>query len=361
MIRGVNRPDTLPDTETPPAAVLAAYGIDAASLRRAASGLINRTWHGLDQAGRRVVLQRLNAIFPAAVNEDIDALTRHLASRGLPTPRVVATRTGALWVEHDGALWRVLTEVRGTTYDSLATPDAAREAGRVLARFHRAVADYDRPFASARLGVHDTAAHLARLEAALVEHAHHRDFTRIAALAERVLAEARRLPALPAAPDRVVHGDPKISNILFDDDGRAVCLIDLDTLSRMPVALELGDAMRSWCNPQEEDSRGSRFSLPYFSAAVEGYAEGAAGWLTEPEWAAIPAATLTITLELAARFCIDALAERYFRWDAARYPSASAHNQARSAGQLALAESIRGQFDTLEHTVETLWTRALAR
>ena len=41
-------------------------------------------------------------------------------------------------------------------------------------------------------------------------------------------------------------------------------------------------------------------------------------------------ATLTITVELAARFCADALRERYFRWDERRYASASAHNQART-------------------------------
>ena len=322
----VNEPGEL--TDTPPAAVLKAYSIDPKTLRRATSGLINHTWHAVDTAARRVVVQQVNAIFPAEVNADIDALTRHIEARGLLTPRVVPTRDGALWCEHAGRVWRALTEVPGTTYDALVTPDRAREAGHVLARFHRAVAEYDRPFANARLGVHDTAAHLARLEAALDEHVHHRDHRRITALAERVFAEARRLPPLPATTDRVVHGDPKISNILFDDAGRALCLIDLDTLARMPIALELGDAMRSWCNPQEEDSSGSNFSVPYFAAAVEGYASGTGDWLSEYERFAIPAATLTITVELAARFCIDALAERYFRWAPRRYSSASAHNSA---------------------------------
>ena len=94
-----------------------------------------------------------------------------------------------------------------------------------------------------------------------------------------------------------------------------MCLIDLDTLARMPVALELGDALRSWCNPATEDAADARFVRPFFAAAVDGYAAAAPGFLAHDEWGAIPRGTLTITVELAARFCADALRERYFRWD----------------------------------------------
>ena len=118
------------------------------------------------------------------------------------------------------------------------------------------------------------------------------------------------------------------------DDDRALCLIDLDTLAHMPVALELGDALRSWCNPATEDAASARFVRPLFDAAIVGYAEAAQGFLTPAEWSAIPRGALTITVELAARFCADALRESYFGWNRARYESASAHNQARTRGQL---------------------------
>ena len=89
----------------------------------------------------------------------------------------------------------------------------------------------------------------------------HGEHAAVRELADRVFALAERLPVLPAAADRVVHGDPKISNIVFArDTNRAVCLIDLDTLTRMPVALELGDALRSWCNPVSEDAATAAFS-----------------------------------------------------------------------------------------------------
>jgi Ser/Thr protein kinase RdoA (MazF antagonist) len=332
----------------PAAAVLEAFGLAAEPLTRATSGLINPTWYVRSTDGVRLVLQRVNPIFSAAVNEDIAAVTEHLAAKGVVTPRLVAARSGALWVEHGGAVWRVLTFIDGENRDAVESPAMARAAGAVLAEFHRAVGDLAHTFRNARLGVHDTARHLQALRAALDEHREHREIAAVRPLAERVLELAERLPALPAAPDRIVHGDPKISNVMFAHGGeRALCLIDLDTLARMPVALELGDALRSWCNPATEDAANARFDSALFDAAVSGYARAADGFLTRAEWSAIPAATLTITVELAARFCTDALRERYFRWNASRYPSASAHNQSRTRGQLQVADRIAAQLDTL--------------
>ena len=336
------------DVVTPPPEVLDAFELASVPLERATSGLINPTWYVRARSGAELVLQQLNPIFPAEVNLDIEAVTRHLAAKGLLTPTLVASRFGKLWFEHDGVVWRLLTRITGITRDALESPAQAREAGRVLAEFHRAVADLEHEFGTRRLGVHDTARHLRTLRDTLRECRAHRDFEAVRPLGERVLAVAAELPPLPATFDRIVHGDPKISNVMFDALGRsALCLIDLDTLARMPVALELGDALRSWCNPATEDAADARFVRPFYAAAVEGYAAAARGLLAREEWAAIADGTLTITVELAARFCADALRERYFRWDARRYASASAHNQARTSAQLKIAETLQAELPAL--------------
>jgi len=334
-------------SQTPDATVLDAFEL-AGPLERATSGLINPTWFVSARDGRALVLQRVNPIFPPEVNVDIEAVTRHLFAKGIATPTLVPSRFGRLWLEHDGAVWRVLTRIDGVTRDALESPAQAREAGRVLAEFHRAVSDLEHEFRSRRLGVHDTARHLRNLREALDEHRGHRDFAAVRPLAEQVLALAAELPALPPMPDRIVHGDPKISNVMFAaHTDRALCLIDLDTLARMPIALELGDALRSWCNPATEDAPEARFVRGFYAAAIEGYASGARGLLLPEEWGAIADGTLTITVELAARFCADALRERYFRWDEGRYASSSAHNQARTRAQLKIAAALRTELPAL--------------
>jgi Ser/Thr protein kinase RdoA (MazF antagonist) len=341
-----------------PAPVLAAYGAAGAPARSLGAGLINQTLLVERPGGGRFVLQRLHPLFGPEVNEDIDAVTRHLEGARLLTPRLLRTLDGALWVEHAGAIWRALTFVDGISLERIAAADQAREAGAMLARFHRALASFHSELRNRRPFAHDTPRHLAHLRDVLVTHRAHPRAGAIEPLARRILAAGARLPGLPALPQRLVHGDPKLANILFSTDGqRALCLVDLDTLARMPLPLELGDAFRSWCNPRGEDSARASFSLDVFAAAVGGYAGGGAGLLTAEERASLVAGTLRIYVELAARFCADALEESYFGWNPAAYPTRSAHNQARAESQITAAESLVAQFTDAEAVVREAFAR----
>ena len=148
-----------------------------------------------------------------------------------------------------------------------------------------------------------------------------------------------------------MHGDPKISNLLFAADGGGICLVDLDTLARGPLVPELGDAFRSWCNPGPEDAPEAAFSLPFFAAALAGYATHARAFITAPERSAIVEGTLAIYLELAARFAADALNEAYFGWSPERFASRGDHNLARARNQLAAARDLAGQRTAAEAVV----------
>ncbi len=344
----------MPDTDLPPLQMLRAWSLSDVRVSPLGSGLINRTWR-VEAGASRFVMQQLNPVFPPIVNEDIRVVTAHLRAKGLIAPELLAAEDGSYWQEYEGRIYRLMTWVAGTSHERISTAAQAREAGALLARFHRTLADLQYEFRNTRPGVHDTPRHLATLRRALTEHRAHPHYAAVCPLADEILALAAVLEPLPELPDRLVHGDPKINNILFDPlSDQALCLIDLDTLGRMPLPLELGDAFRSWCNPRGEDDQRSAFSLEFFRAAVEGYASAAAGWITPVECSSIVPATLTIYMELAARFCADALNESYFGWDASRYPSRSVHNQLRAASQMAAARSLldmRGAADEVVRRV----------
>jgi Ser/Thr protein kinase RdoA (MazF antagonist) len=330
----------MPTPSAPPITVLSAFALDPAGVTPIDMGNINRTYI-VGRGVERFILQWLNPIFGPEVHRDIEAVTAHLAAKGMLTPRLVRANGGALWVnDDDGGVWRLMTFIDGDIRSSGATPELCRAGGALLGRFHRAVADLKHAFSNTRPGVHDTARHLQHLEDVLQSHRLHAACRDVGPIGHDILAAAALTPPLGELPARIVHGDPKLNNIVFSSAGEALCLIDLDTLSRMTIPVELGDAFRSWCNRTGEDVVDATFDLTLFAAGITGYAGETAGFLTPAEVDAIPTAVETIALELAARFAADALEERYFGWSRSRFPSASAHHLHRAKGQLALGLSI---------------------
>jgi hypothetical protein len=214
----------------------------------------------------------------------------------------------------------------------------AEQGGRLVGRFHRALADLSYDYRFTRLGVHDTAAHLGKLA------------ERVAAgtdveavdLGRQILDAARALPPMPVTPRRHVHGDLKISNLIFRPQPLVgVCLVDLDTVGRGTMAFELGDAMRSWCNPQGEDVTSVRFDLAIFVAAIRGFRAEADHTVSADERESIVVGLETVCIELAARFAVDVFDDSYFGWDPERFPTRRAHNLVRARGQLALGLDVR--------------------
>jgi len=307
---------------------------DDAAFQPLTGGLINETWY-FEGPSVQGVLQRLHPIFGAELHHDIHAVTEHLRSRGMATPQLLHTRDGGLWADLDDGIWRAQTYVAGRTLHRADTPEQVEAAGALLGRFHRALADLDHEFRFARAAVHDTDHHLDRLTRVAAQQGDEHPRTR--RLAGRIFEAASDLRELPETPERVLHGDPKLNNVRFDDQGRVgLCLIDLDTLRRGPLAHDLGDAWRSWCNRAGEDDQAARFDLTFLEAAARGYA-GEAGEMVAPaEVSSLLIGLERISLELAARFCTDAFEDSYFGWDPARYRSRRHHNRVRADGQLDL-------------------------
>lgn len=306
-------------------------------------GLINSTY-AVRAASGEFVLQRVHTIFAPGIHDNIAAVTEHLRRRGELSPRLLPTAGGERWADlGEAGIWRAMTRVPGTSFDAVASPEQARSAGALVARFHTALADVDHPFVVRRT-LHDTPAHLRTLALALVEHPGHRLFAEVEPLARAVLAGAEALPELAPAPLRVGHGDLKFNNILFDATGpeghvQARCLIDLDSVAPMPLHHELGDAWRSWCNPAGEEQGAPSFDAAIFAAGLDGYLEALGFELEAVERRNLVHGVEWIALELTARFAADALNERYFGWDPRRFPGAGEHHLHRAKGQWALHEA----------------------
>lgn len=158
----------------------------------------------------------------------------------------------------------------------------------------------------------------------------------VAAIAGDVLA------ALPGiiitdAPKQLIHGDLKVSNIVFDDASHAVGIIDFDTILLHQRTVDVGDALRSWCNRTAEDDAAATFDMTFCDAALAGYADG---FGSTDDRALLLRGAKQITLELAARFLTDVVRDNYFGYDATRYSSRRDANIARAIGQHHLATTI---------------------
>ena len=119
-------------------------------------------------------------------------------------------------------------------------------------------------------------------------------------------------------PLRVTHNDTKLNNIMIDDEtGKAICVIDLDTVMPGLSVNDFGDSIRFGASTAAEDEQDlSKVScdLNLFEIYAKGFIEGCAGALTEEELAMLPMGAMTMTFECGMRFLTDHLSgDTYFK------------------------------------------------
>lgn len=85
---------------------------------------------------------------------------------------------------------------------------------------------------------------------------------------------------------RVTHHDTKISNVLFDDHDKGICVIDLDTAMPGYFISDVGDMMRTYLSAvSEEEKDFSKIVIreEYFIAIYDGYMSEMRGELSAEE------------------------------------------------------------------------------
>ena len=302
------------------------------------NGHINSTFLvTVEGAEERYILQRINSyVFtrPKEVMENILRVTEYLQDRireegGDPdreTIRLIPSVSGEPWAEDaEGQVWRVMLCVPDTVSPELPDdPAILEECGRAFGTFshrlkhfpaavlHETIhAFHDTPFRFRQLEDAAAADAAGRLKEAVEE----MEFARSREADTRILTD---LLAAGKLPLRVTHNDTKVNNVLLDrKTGKAVCVVDLDTVMPGLLAYDFGGAIRTVaCSVEEDepDAGKARLVLSRFEAFARGFLPEMRGDLSEEELLSLETGARLMTLECGMRFLADHLnGDRYFR------------------------------------------------
>ncbi len=334
------------------------------AVREFGNGNINRTFRvTLDNDSvERFILQRINTqVFsrPDLVMRNMRIATAHIQERldrsplgpgrRWEVPAVLVTRDGSdHWTDNDGSFWRAMSFINARSFDAIRDRDHAREVGFALGMFHTLLSDLptERLFDTLE-GFHVTPCYLRHYDEVLATCG--TEGSPDVKYCRRFVGERRALaPVLENARDegrlilRVIHGDPKVNNIMMDTaSGQAISIVDLDTIKPGLVHYDIGDCLRSGSNLLGEETEAwekVRFDADCFRAILEGYLHTARKFLTGDDFSYLYEAIRLIAFELGLRFFTDHLeGDVYFR------VKGPGHNLARALVQFRLTRSIEEQ------------------
>ena len=238
----------------------------------------------------------------------------------------------------------IRTQVQGTLDSGNFVEGKQVKRGDVLAKIDPRVYEAQVDQAEAALA-RDAAGRCGRVRA---------EIDRIEARRDEML-RYHRLTETGEIPVRVTHNDTKISNILFDDAGEVLCVIDLDTVMNSPALNDFGDAVRSYANTgAEDDPHTGRVGLSpeMFAAYAEGYLSVRARELTQAEIDRLAFSARYITCEQVLRFLMDYIdGDRYYK------TAYDEHNLVRARAQYALLCDMERRYDDMCATIDRIARR----
>ena len=306
---------------------------------RYGSGHINDTYrltYETSQGTKRYILQRMSRnIFkkPVELIENISGVTSWLRKKiiengGDPereTLTLVKSQTGLpYFVDSDGEYWRVYLFIEGATcYDAVKDDNDFYQSAVAFGHFQQLLADYPAETLHETIkDFHNTPDRLKKFKKAVAE-----DVCGRAASVQKEIDFILEREELTHAlydmqldgrlPLRVTHNDTKLNNIMIDDaTGKAICVIDLDTVMPGLTANDFGDSIRFGASTALEDERDlSKVScdLHLFDVYAKGFIEGCGGALTDLEIEMLPMGAILMTFENGIRFLTDHLeGDHYF-------------------------------------------------
>ncbi len=303
------------------------------------TGNVNLTFQVTTCDNKKFILQRLNGeVFPQPklIMDNLRIISDHLKGKEGPgIAAIIQTLDGKdFYIDPQGSLWRAQEFIANTCPSAtIVNLDQARQAGTIVGRFHRLIADIDISKLHDTLpGFHITPEYLQIYDAVkdktppaqMPDIDYCREFIAVRRDQAAVLEEAKAAGKLRLRP---IHGDPKLANIMFAKaSGQAICLIDLDTVKPGLIHYDIGDLLRSACNLAAEDTCDPTkiiFDLDICQAIVTGYINAAQSILTDNDILYLQPAIRLLPFELGLRFFSDYLAGNiYFH---CRHPQQNLH------------------------------------
>lgn len=311
---------------SPVAHILTHYFTDPAvvDVRVLGEGNINDTFLA-SSAKQALVLQRINSrVFPhperlihnlRLVSEHLQSHTEQEGQRWQDTI-LIPTLSGESSVrDEEYNLWRALSYIDNTiSVEKVQTTLQASQTGWALGRFHKKLSGLKVQQLKIPLpGFHFLSSYLDKYDALTQPDTSSRNMQLCIKSIERNRTAAL---SLERAADNgeisttIIHGDPKIGNILFDQKtGKAVSIIDLDTIGPGFFQHDIGDCLRSICNRGGESNLVSttEFDMALCQATLKGYLGEAGKLLTAVDLEYIYDGIRAITFELGLRFFTDYL------------------------------------------------------
>lgn len=324
-----------------------------ASIRPLGNGLINDTYLVVT-AGENddYVLQRINnSIFQDVdlLQHNVEAVTSHIRKKLIEAGEDDISRKVLHFVETgegktyymDGAgrYWRVSIFIpRAKTFEAV-TPEYSYYAGKAFGNFEAMLVDLPETLGETIPDFHNMELRMRQLREAVAQDAKGR-LSEVRDIVDELeshaheMCKAERMGREGKLPKRVCHCDTKVNNMMFDEEGRVLCVIDLDTVMPSFVFSDYGDFLRTGANfVAEDDPEIGKvgFREDIFESFTKGYLESAKSFLTPVETENLPYAVALFPYMQCVRFLTDYInGDTYYK---IKYPE---HNLVRTRNQLAL-------------------------
>ena len=329
------------------------------------SGLINDTYKvtTAEADAPDYVLQRINhAIFQNVemLQSNIEAVTGHIRKKleekgeadvERKVLHFIPTAEGKTYWYDGENYWRIMTFIpRAKTYETV-NPEYSYYAGAAFGNFQAMLADIPDTLGETIPDFHNMEFRLKQLRDAVAADAAGRVqevryfLDEIEKRADE-MCKAERLYREGKLPKRVCHCDTKVNNMMFDEDGTVLCVIDLDTVMPSFIFSDYGDFLRSGANTGLEDDKNLdnvNFNMEIFQAFTKGYLESGKSFLLPIEIENLPYAAALFPYMQCVRFLADYInGDTYYK---IAYP---AHNLVRTKAQFKLLQSLEAHADEMD-------------